>query len=275
MPGPTEANELLRQADVALSNQDWTSAVGLYQQALADADRDVTKDSDAYWNTGYCLLQTGQVEPAKEAFAAGSFGPDQYQDLIDDARANAGISGSEDEEDGDDGQEADPSDDPAYDQAFEVACDAYSSGNYDGAAQRFEELGTSSATDDQKKEIRWNLGMCHFHLGQPDRALDQFTEGGYAESEYAPVLGDMVKSQKIDAANQAFDAGNFQDAVALFGALSQDSNLPAEDRKQVYWQLGLANFHIGDELMGRRAMGDGGFAESDYHEAFEAAAAGR
>jgi hypothetical protein len=271
MPGSVEADETRDQADTAFDNQDWDGAKSLYQRYLADAAHDTSQDSNIHWQIALCHLQNGDEQPAIDEFRAGNWAPAQYADLLD-----SGGSGDTDGDESGDGGGTQESDDPVYDQAFEVACDAYASGNYDGAAQRFEQLlNTSSATDDQKHEIRWNLGMCHFHLGHLDRAVEQFTQGGYQEADYLPILQEARSRQKIDAANTAFDSGNFQDAVALFGELSRDQNLPAEDRKQVQWQLGLANFHMGDNDQGRQAMEAGGFSEADYHEAYEAASAGR
>lgn len=252
MTDTDDAQELRDLAQQAFDTNDFEEAARLYRQLVEPVHPGLTTsdEHEVRIQLGVTYVALNERDLALDQFQKAGMDSGQYDTFLQEA--------------------AQPEDN------FDLACDAYGLGDYQNAINLFTLVLTNSElAADRKRDAHWNLAMCFVHLGDRDKALDIFRQGGFPEEEYTKAISGAFApegpppstfdpDQELSNAYDAYGTGDYSGAAGILQRLIDSPEVDTSAKRDLKWSLALCHFNLGNDDEGTRVMADGGFTDTDY-----------
>jgi tetratricopeptide (TPR) repeat protein len=157
----------------------------------------------------------------------------------------------------------------AYEE-FEAGMEQARQGHYEAAIERFKAAIEQTTDEKTKREVWWNVSICHMRLGQIEEAQAAAAVAGRtaaADDELIETWADLHEAGAGDAAALGFElrqAGDNRGALAAFEAALHDPDLDDDTRGYLYGRIALCHLDLLD--WGRAEEAAAAMRESDRAE---------
>ena len=135
---------------------------------------------------------------------------------------------------------------------FQTAMEHAGQGHYEAAIESFKRAIEQSTTDQAKRDVWWNVAICHMRLGQIEEAsaaADLAGRTAAADDELIETWADLHEAGAGGAAALGFElkqSGDFRGALAAFEAALHDPDLDDDTRGYLYGRIALCHLELLD-----------------------------
>jgi hypothetical protein len=135
---------------------------------------------------------------------------------------------------------------------FEAAMEHAGQGHYEAAIESFKRAIEQSTADQAKRDVWWNVAVCHMRLGQIEEAraaADLAGRTASADDELIETWADLHEAGAGGVAALGFElkqSGDFRGALAAFEAALHDPDLDDDTRGYLYGRIALCHLELLD-----------------------------
>jgi tetratricopeptide (TPR) repeat protein len=135
---------------------------------------------------------------------------------------------------------------------FDAAMEQAKMGHYEAAIDGFKSAIAQTSDDSIKREVWWNVAICHMRLGQIEEAraaADLAGRTAPADAELIETWADFHEAGAADAASLGHElkqSGDFRGAITAFDAALHDPDLDDDSRGYFYGRIAICYLELLD-----------------------------